>query len=391
MILLCFPSLLFIIFLRRFLLLLRMDAVAETLSSVATTDGDGEEDDNDVNDTDGDGDDNDNNSFVVVEKEEETPSEETPQATTTEVVDDDDDDGEEEVVEVEVSGNNDETEPAATADGDDEEEGNEEVKVVNGNGIPIKRNLTEYVVSLLDRLQQDFDLLSDVEIEHLVWEFQHLSNRDFDVEDKQAKIDWKHIIQEKNAIQIFHQCLLKNHQTVNYYHKTTGCIDSLMAHGGEDVNETFGHDLVKEVFSSGILTRLLELMESSRSDTFIQFTYQAFLYQMNCQRDTKKDSIDKTLTNIICEATLDILEYGGGKTDGKLYGLCIHTLATLGFLEGRYIPRAACLIFHGLVVFLDDEEAQRDGYRFLRIIVGKQQAKEMMDHAEFHQCEGGCA
>ena len=164
-----------------------------------------------------------------------------------------------------------------------------------------------------------------------------------------------------------------------------------MAHGGEDVHETVGHDLVKEVYSSGILARLLELMESSRSNTFIQFTYQAFLYQMNCQREMKKGSIDQTLTNIICEATLDILEHGGGKTDAKLFGLCIHTLATLGILEARYIPRAACLIFHGLVVLLDDEVAQRDGYRFLQIIVGKEQAKEMMDHAEFHQCEGGCA
>ena len=256
--------------------------------------------------------------------------------------------------------------------------------------MPDKHKLTEYVESLLDRIQNP-DSLSDEEIENVVWEFMDLSNDDFDEEDKQAKIDWKRIIQEKNAIPIFHQCLLRNYQNVNYYHKTTGCIDSLMAHAGEDVDTDFGHEIVKEVYNSGILTRVLELMEASRSDPFIQFTYQAFMYQMNCQRDLRKGSNDRTLTNIICVATLDTLEHGGGKTDAKLFGLCIHTLATLGFLEGVYVPRAACLIFHGLVVLLDDEEAQRDGYRFLQIIVGKEQAKEMMDHAEFHQCEGGCA
>lgn len=283
-----------------------------------------------------------------------------------------------------------------------------------------RKSRTIYLESLLDELQ-DPAKLSDDNIEKVLLEFIQLSGGidwyDKYVEKKGDKIDWKRIIMQKKAVKVFNKCLKRFHPKKEYYHKVVQSLENCLIRRRVLVHPCA--PLLNQILDTGILQRILKLMETLRSDLKTQSVFQLFLLRLAKNNEVK--SIQR-MKDAILESTVKTLEYHG-RTHAKLYVICIHTLSFLEEIQNECLPKVLDVMYHGLVYFHDhdraqvvgsrlfkkligedtakklmeiacfpdDERSQHDCLELLKDVIGKDGAKKLMGQIQLDQCKGGCA
>ena len=249
--------------------------------------------------------------------------------------------------------------------------------------VSVFEDKTAYLASLLDKLQDPF-ALDDHGIIEVLHEIVLMMSDDLEVKDgEEGKIDWK-IIQQKGAVEVFHKCMRRIHHNPTYYLKVIGGLLKFLDNADEC---GFGAEIVHEIIDTGTLDSIIPLMDALISEEEVQLTFQGFLGLMTSLTD-KKDR--DRIVDKVAEATLKTLErYATSSND--IYTLGVNTIGHLRGLPAKYFQKTVNLVFRGLIAHPDDEQAQTSGFWLLQCLVGKEKAKELMDHAEFHHCEGGCA
>ena len=170
----------------------------------------------------------------------------------------------------------------------------------------------------------------------------------------------------------------------NFYHLACGIL-SLLCWDNTELSNAF-------VANSGV-EFLLEYLEAFSSDRFLLITCFGLHRAISKSLDDNESAAFKgmTLTKIV-----DVFELNSETQDEHFYRRYCYSVGS-SFGPGREVnnnlfQRIVSHIWHGVIKHRHDEEAQETGRSLLSYLVGNENAKEMIDHAEMHHCEDeGCA
>jgi hypothetical protein len=158
-------------------------------------------------------------------------------------------------------------------------------------------------------------------------------------------------------------------------------------------------ELATTFVANGGVEFLLETLEAFSSD-------QSLLISCFALHAAVIDSLDEHESAAFAGMTLgklvDVFELNYETADDAMFyfNYCYSAGNSIGpgldlDVKNKCYPRIVSHLWHGIIKHKHDEDAQGIGRLLLRGLVGEENAKEMIDHAEMHHCAGeeciGCA
>jgi hypothetical protein len=212
-------------------------------------------------------------------------------------------------------------------------------------------------------------------------------NHDGTIGDFVGDDDFKGEIFSARVIQVvITAAKVKEENPPNIYHLAGGILCQLCFDSTELADAFVAHN------GGGFL---LESLEAFSSDQFLLLTYFALYSAVVASLNENKSAGTMTLRKLV-----DVFELNYETADETLYYQycqCVGNSIFRHDVKVRPEP-VQCIIshvWHGVLKHKYDEDAQDVGRRLLGLLVGKESAKEMIDHAEMHHCEdedcAGCA
>jgi hypothetical protein len=176
--------------------------------------------------------------------------------------------------------------------------------------------------------------------------------------------------------------------SLNFYHLVCGIL-SLICWDNAELATTF-------VANSGV-EFLLERLEAFSSDRFLLISC---FWVHRAVIESLDDNASADFAGLTLAKIVDVFELNSETQDEQFYlHYCLSVGSSFGppgrEVNGDLLERIVSHVWHGVIKHKHDEDAQDTGRSLLSYLVGKESAKEMIDHAEMHHCEdeecAGCA